>query len=195
MNTQLNPTIITTTLLAALAATVTAQAQVAFRSTDARQYQFNGAGGTIRSNTTLQVTRPIRIGHFPQGYSSIVPSDAHGANRFAHAPFSSIVPQQEHDRDERPESHRHHRHDRRDRYDQNQPIYGVPDNGWYAQYAPNNDYIGPKWYQEPNAYTAGRFGYAGPNGYAAPDGYAGPYGYPFDNAVWWDARFHHPYRR
>jgi len=71
-----------------------------------------------------------------------------------------------------------------------------PDSYYYVGGYNNNygGYIGPKRYDQPNAYTAGRFGYAGPNGYSAPDGYAGPYGYPFDNAVWWDARFHHPYR-
>ena len=62
--------------------------------------------------------------------------------------------------------------------------------GDYSNNGGNNQYIGPKRYLVPNAYTDGRFGYAGPNGYSAPDGYAGPYGYPFDNPVWWDYRFH-----
>ena len=70
----------------------------------------------------------------------------------------------------------------------------APDVYWAGGYGNQSaGYIGPRRSDGPNAYT-GWLGYAGAHGYAAPDGYAGPYGYPFDNAVWWDQRFHHPYR-
>ena len=72
--------------------------------------------------------------------------------------------------------------------------YVYPTEPYYPGYGYTGvDYIPVPHLRDPGAY-AGRLGYAGPNGYAAVDGYAGPYGYPFDNPVWWDWRFHHPYR-